>query len=446
MSKPSKKLRKEAQHLVRLANKVLSYRKDLMAREAVAEVEAMRDHLEGILSNKQQHARQETLERAMSKLDAALKPHGGDIYPVTFLGENVEMLLVAAILAIAFRTFFLQPFKIPTNSMYPTYAGMTETVYSIDGGGPNMAEQIWNFATLGAVNYQEPAPVSGEVLVPVGIGQDESGPIAVVPHDVVKGRKWFGLLPAPKREYRLFVGRQPVSVKVPADFQLEETIRQTYFPDFPTLYEAYVYAMENNRIVTNERGAQAIATNRRLEKGQNVLDFDIDTGDMLFVDRFSYNFVSPDIGDPVVFRTQKITGLVDARTGAPDENYYIKRLVGMGGDTLEVRSPVLYRNGEPITGAEAFDRNAQMQGEYAGYQEAWALKNGGTATVPEDYFYVMGDNSPHSFDSRGWGTVLKIKNPGLAQAPNLDYVPEKEVIGKAFFIFYPFSSRWGPAE
>ncbi|WOO39983.1 signal peptidase I [Rubellicoccus peritrichatus] len=438
MSSPlPKKLRKEALNLIRLADKVISYRMDLMPEEAVEDIRRQREELEQMLGSKDQPPRQETVEKAMGRLDKIMKKHGGDIYPVTFINENVEMLLVAAILAIGIRTFFLQPFKIPTNSMYPTYAGMTEKVYSIDGPGPNAIEKLWHTIRLGATHIDEQSPTDGEVIVPVNIGSDELGPRAIVPFEVFEGRKWFGILPAVKWRYRLWIEGQYVAIEVPIDFHLDDVIRQTYFPEYETLYDAYAAAKAKGQIIRNGGGGQAIATGKQVKKGQNVIDFDIDTGDMLFVDRFSYNFVRPKVGSPIVFRTQKIPGLND-KAGNPAEQYYIKRLVGVPGDTLEVKESTLYRNDAPIAGADAFDKNAQEIDGYAGYKPMWRLRPGQTDTVPDGYVYAMGDNSPESYDSRGWG----FNKPG----ENLNYVPETEVIGRAFFIFYPFTSRWGPAE
>jgi signal peptidase I len=54
---------------------------------------------------------------------------------------------------------------------------------------------------------------------------------------------------------------------------------------------------------------------------------------------------------------------------------------------------------------------------------------GARATIPEGTYVALGDNSANSADSRYWG-----------------YVPEKAVIGKAIFIYYPFTKRWGVAE
>lgn len=437
-AKLPKKLRKEAANLVRLATKVLDYRQDLMPLDAVAVIEEQRDALANMIKG-EQHSRPDTVKGGIAKLEKSLKPHGGSIYPVTFWGENIEILLVAAILAIGIRTFFFQPFKIPTNSMYPTYAGMTETVYDIKEGGPNSLEKAWNFVTLGAVNYADVSAAGGEVLVPVSAGTDAGtlSPKAIVPSEEFMGRKWFGLLPAPKRRYVLYVSGEPVVFEVPVDFRLDEVIRQTYFSNYRSLYEAYQAALREGRVMRDQRGREAINTGHTVAAGEDVLDFDIDTGDMLFVDRFTYNFFPPKVGQPIVFRTEKILGLED-KAGNPAEQYYIKRLVGLGGDTLKIEDSTLLRNGSPISGAEAFFLNSEKADGYAGYTGMWRLRDGMTDTVPEGYIYAMGDNSPESYDSRGWGFGRT--------GENLNYVPEKEVIGKAFFIFYPFSKRWGLAE
>jgi signal peptidase I len=50
-------------------------------------------------------------------------------------------------------------------------------------------------------------------------------------------------------------------------------------------------------------------------------------------------------------------------------------------------------------------------------------------TVPDSSFVALGDNSQNSADSRYWG-----------------FVPEQSVIGRAFFVYYPFTKRWGPSD
>ena len=54
---------------------------------------------------------------------------------------------------------------------------------------------------------------------------------------------------------------------------------------------------------------------------------------------------------------------------------------------------------------------------------------GRTLKVPEDSYYALGDNSGNSQDGRYWG-----------------FVPAKDVVGRPIFVYYPFTSRWGPAR
>ena len=78
---------------------------------------------------------------------------------------------------------------------------------------------------------------------------------------------------------------------------------------------------------------------------------------------------------------------------------------------------------------DAFVLNAEKSGEYEGYVNMDLLAEGRKLTVPENSFVALGDNSGDSNDSRSWG-----------------FVPDKSVIGKAIFIYYPFTKRWGLAE
>ena len=70
-------------------------------------------------------------------------------------------------------------------------------------------------------------------------------------------------------------------------------------------------------------------------KGETIAKGAIDTGDQVFVDKFTYNFMKPHRGDVFVFRTDNIAGIpADPETGSP---FYIKRLGGVPGDTLADR-------------------------------------------------------------------------------------------------------------
>ena len=114
--------------------------------------------------------------------------------------------------------------------------------------------------------------------------------------------------------------------------------------------------------------------------------FDILTGDQLFVDRMSYHFVPPAVGSGFVFRTGNIEGL--ARSYG--DQYYIKRLVGVPGDTLELRGFELQRNGAPITGAAVFAGNARQEGNHVGYRYEGLLRPGTQVKVGPGEYFALG--------------------------------------------------------
>ncbi|MDR1891134.1 MAG: hypothetical protein LBQ23_03060 [Puniceicoccales bacterium] len=106
--------------LVASARKVTKYREHLLAVDILANINLRTTLLESAIEAKD-FTSLETQSKDLGKL---LKQYGGDIAPETFLGENTEVLFVAILLAISIRTFFIQSFQIPTNSIAPTYYGM----------------------------------------------------------------------------------------------------------------------------------------------------------------------------------------------------------------------------------------------------------------------------------------------------------------------------------
>ena len=129
-------------------------------------------------------------------------------------------------------------------------------------------------------------------------------------------------------------------------------------------------------------------------------------GDRILVNKFIYHFRMPRRGEIVVFRY-------------PDDpkRPFIKRLAGIGGDTVEIKDGRVIVNGEPLNGAGIFSSNRYYnQGPYG--QEGQAIH------VPPGEFFVLGDNSLSSHDSRFWG-----------------FVPKRLMIGQAMCIFWPVT-RW----
>ena len=417
-----KKQVKTAHYLIGLGWKVYNYRRDILTPQQgealVKAIETVKEHLTKVADAE----RAKELEAANAHLQNELKQCGGTLYPRTFLAENVEMLLVAAILAIGIRTFFLQPFKIPTNSMYPTYNGMTSEIFTPEHPRPGPVVGALRKVGLWAQSYQLKAPADGELKLPVRISRNEAGIIGQLAFQPVPGRT-LGIAPTTRFRYTFQVGDQFVSLEVPQDFALDSTLIKTLFPEYTNLGDLLSDSYQEGRLQQQANGNYwLLATGKYFEKGQDLLDFDLLTGDMLFVDRCSYHFRPPKVGEPIVFRTGEIPNV-------GTDKYYIKRLAALDGDTLEIREPVLYRNGQPITGADAFTQNAQQAGDYAGYENRGRLAEGLSDTIPEGYGYALGDNSPSSSDSRIWG-----------------YVPQESMLGRALFIYYPFSHRWGAAQ
>jgi signal peptidase I len=423
-------MRENASNWLELGDKVYHYRRDVLPATQVAELQS---HLNGLRAACKARQNAANLKLEIEALEEVLRRTGGAIYPKTALVENVEFFLVAAIVILGIRTYFIQPFKIPTNSMWPTYYGMTSEVFPTPADEPSAIKSAARVAAFGAWPHRLDAPTDGEILVPI-----RSGGRGMVYSRFVPGRTWL-VIPTTLREYTLLVDDQPVKVKLPIDFDFDWTVSEAFFP-LKGNFNIGKFAQEVDRLLkdhqfvdrkVNGETVRCLRTGRKVRKGERVLAFDEMTGDQLFVDRVSYHFVRPQVGQGFVFRTGGIMSddMRERDTGQQIDQYYIKRLVGTPGDTLEIKSSTLFRNGEPITGASAFEGNARLLGKYSGYQAMGRLSPGNKLSVGPKQFFAMGDNSPSSLDSRYWG-----------------FVPAKDVAGRPLFIYYPFTKRWGPAR
>jgi signal peptidase I len=147
-------------------------------------------------------------------------------------------------------------------------------------------------------------------------------------------------------------------------------------------------------------------------------------GDRVMVNKLAYRFGDPARGDVIVFDSpmeadgdgETIFGAVVRHVAeslglsSPD-SALIKRIIALGGETIEVRRNRVYIDGQPID--EPYLKEGSSMPDY------------GPFTVPEDRVFVMGDNRSSSSDSRVFGPV-----------------EESEIVGKAFVRVWP-PSRWG---
>lgn len=422
------KARAHTENWLELADKVWHFRRDRLTAKEAGE---LRTRTEELRQRYKAHAEPAQLKLSMEALEPVLQRTGGAIYPKSALVENVEFFLVAAIVIIGVRTYFVQPFKIPTNSMWPSYYGMTPEVYHRAEDVPGVLRQAARFVLFGARHHEVTAPESGAITVPVSLGGVADGGGKLL-YESKPARSWF-IFPTTNREYVFYVNSTPVKVQVPQDFDFDWAFQEAFGLTPVQLADA---AEKSPR-----RGGNYgwVTLERRAEQGRALLSFDEITGDQLFVDRISNHFVRPKVGQGFVFSTGNIPGIMVVF----GDQYYIKRLVGVPGDTLEVRPPALWRNGAPITGATAFEKNAKLVTPYKGYvygptegrsmdsplRAKYLTTDGDKVSVPAGAYFAMGDNSNNSFDGRYWG-----------------FVPAKEVVGRPLFIYFPLSRRWGPTH
>lgn len=421
-------MRENAANWLELAEKVHAYRRDVIPPADLAKLVQQINALKDGIKQRWETAK---LKLQIEQTEAVLRQTGGAFYPRGTIGENVEFFVVAAIVILGIRTYFAQPFKIPTNSMWPTYYGMTGENLASAADTPGTMEKIFRLAAFGAQRKTVEAPRAGEVSAAFfGNGQ--------LAYTVQPDRTWL-VIPTEVKEYTFYVDGAPATIRVPLDFgDFDRMVLETYFGD-KKKFEAHTRTqrqagkIEESMIKVNATSGgfapvYRIPLGRTVKAGEALLRFDLLTGDQLFVDRMSYHFVRPTPGQGFVFRTGNIAGI-------GQDQYYIKRLIGTPGDTLEIREPAIYRNGKPITGSDAFEANAKRSGLYAGYFNGNPaaggnfLRAGETLTVPPDGFFAMGDNSGNSQDGRYWG-----------------FVPLKDAIGRPLVIYYPFTKRWGPAR
>jgi signal peptidase I len=434
-----KKMRDNASNWLELSEKVLNYRRDMLSAK---ESDELVGKIEGLRQLQKGRADAARLKLGIESLEGVLMRTGGAVYPKTSLVENVEFFLVAAIVILGIRTYFVQPFKIPTNSMWPTYFGMTAENFPPGATAPGALARVFRFVAYGAQGRTMVAPRDGEVTVPMFINGD--GSRFTVAYTKKPGRKWL-VMPTQVKEYTFLVDGVPASVQVPADFgesEFDDLVFNTFYPSRDAVRAQIEKERQAGRIeeasqkidVSGDRlyVAQRVPMGINVRAGHPILRFDVLAGDQLFVDRVSYQFMRPTVGQGFVFRTDHIPEIERAY----GDQYFVKRLIGTPGDSIEVREPMIYRNGAPITGSKAFDLNANRVFPYKGYFNASRddsrysmLFPGETIRVPDHGYLAMGDNSHDSFDGRFWG-----------------YVPEKDVVGRPLFIYYPFTRRWGTAK
>ncbi len=138
-------------------------------------------------------------------------------------------------------------------------------------------------------------------------------------------------------------------------------------------------------------------------------------GDHLLVNKFIYGVKVPFSGSVVIpVKEPKPNDIVVFKFPKDPKLDYIKRVIGVGGDVVEIRNKKIIVNGQPYNDLHGVFTDKRVRPPSAGPRD-----NFGPAEVPKDHIFVMGDNRDNSFDGRFWG-----------------FVDLKAVRGKAFILYW----------
>jgi len=360
---------KQGRQFAQDARKMVAYKRDLWSAETLAEFEG------GIAALEKANGSRDSgqIEVAAKALDQLCHQYLPKVQDAGWR-ENVEVFLVAIIIALAVRTYFLQPFTIPTGSMQPTLNGI-----------------------LGFPTKEEPP-----------------NPLIRLIHTGLFGRTWVNTV---ARDAEEIESVQTVKRWALFEYTLVTTDKNSYLIHAPQrTLEDFFFVFRGTRF----------------EKGQPIARGYVNTGDHVFVDKFSFHFRKPIRGEVFVFNTQKVpTGENRVRPDGPSQ-FYIKRLVGLPNDELRIDRPNLFVNGR-LAQEKSIQLVMSARDGYRGY--AFGFPNflmpilrapDDAYTVPPKYYFAMGDNSYHSSDSRDWGPV-----------------PQQNLMGRGVFVYWPFGSHWG---
>ncbi len=408
---------RQASDMKRQVRSLLNEQRDILKPEAIATIEQAIVSMDGILrANPGKKAVAAEMERLETIANANLRP-----YPSASMRENVKEIMVAITTIMAFTTFFLQLTKIPTGSMQPTLYGITEEnlLDQPEVKIPGLLGRLKDYWVWGIEYENFIAPVDGEF--------EGSEPART-------------LLPFVKKQRFRFAGEWH-TIWFPAD----------------SLFGGTDY----------RGGGRAVIRSGVVKKGEYVFNVKVVAGDHLLVDRFTYNFRRPERGEIIVFKTRGIQGL-------PQDQLYIKRLVGLPDEKIQIgndrhlivdgrrldaneprfeyvysfdhrarQDPFFEANKPGLSSSERMDiltaahRKPPYRGHvndkvarsvygYTGTLAPQFLDENSVYQIRPKHLLAMGDNTLNSADGRVFGDF---------DARNL--------IGKCWFIYWPFTERFG---
>lgn len=143
-------------------------------------------------------------------------------------------------------------------------------------------------------------------------------------------------------------------------------------------------------------------------------------GDHILVNKFIYGVKVPFTDEKILpLKEPEREDIIVFKYPEDPSRDFIKRIVAVGGDTIESKDKVIYINGKPVK--EPYVQHTDDSIRPGGVEPR---DNFGPITVPEDEYFVMGDNRDQSYDSRYWG-----------------FVDEKAIKGEALIIYWSWDGR-----
>ena len=358
---------KEGRHYRHALKRLIHYKEDILPEKDLSVLRELLIKLRRAIKSRdrnQIYGVRDDIEKAVGRIAPPPKDAGWR--------ENVEVFLVAIVIAAGVRAYFLQPFKIPTGSMQPTLFGIVGTPTS--ASPPNLLIRAFQLVWLGR-HYID---------------------ITAKGDDIV--------LDLQEATYLNFFTFTTI---------IGESTQYTVFAPRDTLYRDF-----------------GVQPRRIYRKGETIARGYIETGDQIFVDKTSYHFINPNLGDVFVFKTYGIRRIEIGLPSGVESQHYIKRLAGLPSDVLRIAAPYLFIDGQKAS-QWVFQRVMSGQNGYRGYSNMYQFPYLSTPEqtfqVPPHSYFALGDNSYFSKDSRDFGAV-----------------PERNVTGKGLFVYWPFSKRWGP--
>lgn len=336
---------KEAKHYRHALKRLINYRRDILTGDELAALEGLLNDLNAAIRGR----KREECARLQGEIDKAV----GRMAPPpkdAWWRENVEVILVAIVIAAGVRAYILQPFRIPTGSMQPTLYGVVGQ--RTDQPPPNWGQRAFEFFWLGRTYLNLKADADVTVV---------------------------GLRERTQLNFFTFT-----------DIVCDKKTYTVFSPTDP-LVKAF-----------------GVRPGRAYRAGEPIAIGLMDTGDQVFVDKVSYHFRKPSRGDVFVFKTTGIRAIEATLPQGIDSQHYIKRLAGLPGDELRIASPDLF-----IDGSLAVERPFRLvmseENGYRGYANIAGFPYLNTPEakflVPQGQYFALGDNSYHSSDSRFFGGV-----------------------------------------